>query len=66
MQYTDDQLEKLWNDLADVPFDENDNDLVLANDCLVFEAGTEREEIWRWFDWHYSKGVHALMFPNKY
>ena len=49
MQYTDEQLEKLWNDLADVPCDENDNDLVLANDWLVFEAVTEPEEIWHLF-----------------
>lgn len=67
MLYDDDVLKMLWNELADVTFDENENmELVLAQEWLVFYAGTKREEIWEWFDEHYSKGVHALMFPSKH
>lgn len=34
----------------------------IESDWFIFEAGTEREEVWHWFDEHYSKGVYALMF----
>lgn len=65
--YDDDVLKMLWKELGDVPFDENENmELVLTNKWLVFEAGTDREYIWEWFDEHYSKGVHALMFPSEH
>ena len=67
MLYDDNALRRLWDELADVPFDEDDNmEMVLAEYWLIFEAGTHRETIWRWFDEHYSKGVHALMFPSEH
>lgn len=65
MKYTDKELERLWDELTDVPFDEQDCMLYLADDWFVFAAGTEREEIWEWFDEHYSKGVYYLMFPSE-
>ena len=67
--YTDEQLEQLWEELSDIPFDESDDydsELVLANDWFIFEAGTDRYTIWHWFDQHYSNGVHALMFPGEH
>ena len=65
MQYTDEQLKELWEELSDIPFEEDEDGwLLLENDWFVFKAGTEREEIWYWFDERYSKGVHALMFPS--
>lgn len=39
-------------------------DGVIANSWFIFDAGTDREEIWHWFDEHHSKGVYSLMFPN--
>lgn len=69
MLYDDDTLEQLWEELGDVTFLEDEdyyNELMLASDWLVFEAGTFRIDIWRWFDEHYSKGVHALMFPSEH
>lgn len=63
--YTDEHLELLWEELSDVAFDETDDGyLVLANDWYIFDSGTDREEIWHWFDKHHSKGVYSLMFPN--
>ena len=63
--YTDEQLELLWEELTDVVFDETDDGyLVLANDWYIFDAGTDREEIWHWFDKHYSNGVYSLMFHD--
>lgn len=59
----DAEIERMWNDFADIPFDEDeDGRLLLAESWLCFPAGTEREEIWRWFDERYSKGIMWLMF----
>lgn len=68
MKYTDKQLEELWEELTDVPFDEDDRGLLwLAEDWFIFEADvTEREDIWHWFDERYSKGVHALLYPSEH
>lgn len=63
--YTDEDLELLWEELTDIAFNETDDGyLVLANDWYIFDAGTDREEIWHWFDEHHSKDVYSLMFPN--
>ena len=70
--YNDEKLKQLWEELGDVPvYEDEDGWLCLENDWFIndwffFPSGTEREEIWYWFDEHYSKGVHALMFPDKH
>lgn len=63
-QVTDGDLEDLWRELADVPFDDNDPDLdlTLAEDWKWFRKGTPREEIWHWFDERHSKGVAFLLY----
>ena len=48
---TDAQVETLWTKLADIPFDED-------------PEGTEREEIWEWFDENHSHGVGWMMEHN--
>lgn len=63
-KYDNDFLEEKWDELTDIPFDESDDDLVLSEDWFVFDKGTEREDIWHWFDNHHSKGVGWLM--NEY
>ena len=65
----DDVCKQLWEEFADVLIDYDNPDYpdgIIENDWFIFEAGMERIEIWRWFDEHYSKGVHALMFPSKH
>ena len=66
MRYTDEQLEQLWEELGDVLIDYSDEfpDGALVDDWLIFNAGTDRMDIWDWFDEHYSKGVVGLMFKN--
>ena len=67
MLYDDDVLKQLWSEFGDAPIDYDDPDYpdgVLEYDWLVFDAGTDKMEIWHWFDEHYSKGVYKLMFPN--
>lgn len=62
---TDRELEKLWEELKDVLFEEDDTmNLVLASPWNGFDVGTDRESIWHWFDEHHSKGVGWLM--NEY
>lgn len=61
----DRKLEELWDELDGVPFDDDDptgSDMKLAEDWNGFPKGTEREEIWHWFDRRYSKGVVHLLY----
>ena len=59
---TDGEIESIWCSLTDVPFNEDeDGNLVLAEDWRQFTKGTNREEIWHWFDSVYSRGVHYLL-----
>ena len=63
MEQRDRELEELWAELSDVPFGEDeDGRLVLVDPWLHFPAGTWNEDIWRWFDERYSKGVYHLMY----
>ena len=57
------ELERRWLKLSDVPFDElEDGTLVLAEDWWLFPKGTDREDIWHYFDEHYPEGVYALLY----
>lgn len=64
MKLTDEQIEKLWDELEDIPFDEDSNtgELLISEDWHIFTTGTEREEIWHWFDDNHSKGVVWLLY----
>ena len=61
---TDTQLEDMWGDLTDIPFDEANvpGDMILAVDWCGFPKGTDRETIWLFFDRHHSKGVAYLLY----
>lgn len=63
----DEELEGMWAELADVPFEEDGRgEPMLESDWGHFPSGTPREDIWRWFDRRHSQGVHALMFPDEH
>ena len=53
-KYNDTELENLWKFLEDIPMNENEQ---LEEDWFIFPKGTDKEEIWHWFDEQYSKGV---------
>lgn len=55
----DRHLESLWKELDNIPMDPK-TETIEAPFC-IFSVGTNREEIWRWFDKHYSKGVAYLL-----
>lgn len=61
----DKKLEKLWDEMTDIPFDEDeDGDLYLSRDYGPFYKGDSREEIWHWFDHRHSKGIHYLLYER--
>lgn len=62
IQLDDKVLEFLWQRLGDVPVD---HDGCVEEDFMGHIAGTDREEIWSWFDENYSEGVKALMKGEK-
>ncbi len=41
------QLEKLWLEFVNIPIDSNDE---IETDFQFWETGTNRFEIWDWFD----------------
>jgi hypothetical protein len=62
-EYTDAELEKRWDELEDIPFDEADSPsgLILSREWWIFPKGVDREDIWMHFDEHHSKGVNYLL-----
>ena len=61
----DREIEKLWDELEDVPMYEDENcELCLDVDWQGWSKGTDVETIWHWFDENHSKGVGWLM--NEY
>lgn len=59
LEWRDEELEELWEQLADVPVDPDTEEL--EEPYLHFPAGTDKEDIWHWFDERHSKGVAYLM-----
>ena len=54
-------VKKLWEMFADVPV----NDVAQIEEPFIgFPAGTDRLEIFHWFDEHYPGGVIELMFSR--
>ena len=52
------QAKKLWSDLGDTPIDEEDNideDFVAGD--ITFEKGTDRLDIWYWFEENFNLSV---------
>ena len=62
-EYSDSELENIWDELTDVPFDEDDDgELILSMDWRQFSKGTSRTAIWAFFDEKHSKGVAWLLY----
>lgn len=62
-QMNDREVELLWEEFSNFPFDEgNDGGVYLSTDWRGFPAGTSRDDIWHWFDAHHSKGVFFLLY----
>jgi len=57
-----DEIDRLWRELEDVPFDDTAGDMILAQDFYIWKKGTEREDIWHWFDKHHPRGIQYLLY----
>lgn len=51
-------LETFWNELGDIPVDD---DGIIQETFLWWPEGTDREDIWHWFDEKYPGRVVKLM-----
>ena len=58
----DEILEGLWRDFGDVPI--NPETERIEEEFMGFPTGTDRKEIWRWFDDRHSRGVGYLMYRD--
>lgn len=58
-------VEKVWEGLEDIPFYEKESIQYIDEDYFEFKKGTEKEEIWHWFDENHSKGIHFLLYEYK-
>ena len=54
----DEKLVHLWGLFDDIPINEEEE---IEEDFLVWPTGTDRFEIWKWFDVHHSKGITHLI-----
>ena len=55
-------LEEIWKEFGDVPMDPETE--CIEEPFLGFPAGTNREELWHWFDKRHSKGVAYLLYRD--
>lgn len=51
---TIEELKKLWDEFSDVPVDNNDG---IEREFHGFKVGTDRMEIWKWFDGKCPNGL---------
>ena len=55
----DSLLEDLWKTLTDVSMNPDTEEM--EEDWFIFSKGTNREDIWDWFDEQHSKGIGWIM-----
>lgn len=58
----DQLLESLWTSLEDIPM--NPKTECIEVPILSFPAGTNREDVWHWFDERHSKGISYLLYRH--
>lgn len=58
LMYPVETLERFWAELGDIPVDD---DGIIQESFLWWPKGTDREDIWHWFDEKYPGGVVKLM-----
>lgn len=61
--YSNEEIEKKWLELTDIPFDEAENgELILAVNWWIFKQGTSRDDIWHFFDVNHKSGIAYLLY----
>lgn len=61
-KFSDMELELMWMAFGDVPMNPETEEI--EEDFFIWKKGTNREEIWHWFDYKYSEGVGKLMYKD--
>lgn len=61
MKRTLKELQELWNELSDIPVNENDEP---EEDFLDFPSGTDKFDVWHWFDERCPNGVAEDLMYN--
>lgn len=56
---SDREIEKIWDDLSDIPIDPETEKLDVP--YYIWPKGTDKEDIWYWFDEKHSRGVAYLL-----
>jgi hypothetical protein len=56
-----DELKALWYRLEDIPFDE---DQCLSERFHIWEKGTDKYDIWQWFDKRLPGGLGEWLHHN--
>lgn len=57
------ELRKLWDEFGDTPVNNNDE---IEEDFLDFPVGTDKFDVWHWFDEQCPKGLaEDLMFKDR-
>lgn len=57
-RFNSQEVEKLWQFFGEIPIDDED---AILEEFLGFSEGTDRIEIWHWFDENYPEGVTELV-----
>lgn len=57
--FTDMELKRLWEMFGNIPVGDNDE---IQEEFLGFSKGTDRIDIWHWFDERHSKGVAYMVY----
>ena len=61
-RFNSQEVEKLWQFFGEIPIDDED---AILEEFLGFSEGTDRIEIWHWFDERHSKGVAFLLYGEE-
>lgn len=60
-----DELKQLWEKFGDIPVDKDDNlDLDFVCGDIIWTRGTDKFEVWHWFDEEFKNGLYQEMFSK--
>lgn len=61
--FNDPELEDMWYELQKISlYEDDEGELLIAENWRWFPAMTSIKEIWDWFDKEHSMGVNWLMY----
>ena len=60
-EYSIDELRFLWEQFDDIPITDADE---IDEEYMGWQVGTNRFDIWHWFDVRWPKGVYNLVYEG--